>query len=260
VASSAEKVVTVSGSTSLLPLVAAAADAFNGEQKEYFVTVTGGGSMPGIVDIAERKGDIAMASKELTEDEKISYGNLFQGYLIGYGDIVIAVSRAVYDSGVRDLTSEQVKDIYLGKIRSWKDVGGPDEDIYAIARLYGSGTRDIFNEVILGDANAQTPGVDTNTLSDGETMTAINGSDKALGYLGLIYAQNGDISPIALDGVSPSIKSLRNGSYKLTNRLYLYTYGEPSPGAKRFIDFLLGAEGQKIVAATGFTPLDYTAA
>jgi phosphate transport system substrate-binding protein len=255
-----EKVVTVSGSTSLLPLVAAAADAFNGQQKEYFVTVTGGGTQPGIADIAERKGDIAMASEELTAEDKAIYGNAFQRYLIGYGDIVIAVSRAIYDAGVRDLSTEQVKNIYLGKTTSWKDLGGPEENIYAIARLYGSGTRDIFNEVILGDVNAQTPGVSTNTLSDGETMTAINGSDKAIGYLGLIYAENGNIKPIALDGVSPSIKSLRNGSYKLTHKLYLYTYGDSSQGAKKFIEFLLSSEGQKIVAATGFTPLDYASA
>jgi ABC-type phosphate transport system substrate-binding protein len=71
---SVEEVVTISGSTAMLPLVAAAADAFNDLQKEYFVTVTGGGTQPGIIDIAERKVDIAMASRELTDEEKISLG------------------------------------------------------------------------------------------------------------------------------------------------------------------------------------------
>jgi phosphate transport system substrate-binding protein len=256
----AEEVISVSGSTALLPLIAAAAEAFNDQQEEYFVTVTGGGTGPGIVNIAERKEDIAMASRELTEEEKMRYGNRFQVYLIGYGDAVIAVSSAIYDAGVTDLTKEQVKDIYLGKITNWKEVGGPEEEIYAIARAPGSGTRDTFNEVILGDVNAETPGVSTNAFSDAEVKTAIEGSDKAVGYLGLIYLQRGDIKPIALDGVMPSIESLRNGSYILTRKLYLYTYGDPTPGANRFIGFLLGAEGQKIVEETGFTPRDYAAA
>lgn len=255
-----ETVITVSGSTSMLPLIAAAAEAFNGQQKEYFITVTGGGTVPGIINTAERRGDIAMASRALTGEEKSSYGNRFQEFLIGYGDIVIAVSQAVYNKGVTDLSSEQVKNIYLGKITNWKGVGGPDQNIYAIARMNGSGTGDIFNEVILGNVSAETPGVSTNTLSDGETYTAINGSDKAIGYLGLIYAQRGNIKPIALDGIQPSVNSLRNGSYKLTTKLYLYTYGDPSPGDKKFIEFLLSAEGQKIVEETGFTPLDYIAA
>ncbi|HSD57249.1 MAG TPA: phosphate ABC transporter substrate-binding protein [Methanotrichaceae archaeon] len=255
-----EKVVTVSGSTALLPLIAVAAETFNDQQEEYFVTVTGGGTGPGIVNIAERKEDIAMASRELTEEEKIRYGNRFQEYLIGYGDVVIAVSSAIYDAGVTDLTGEQVKNIYLGKITNWRDVGGPEEDIYAIARATGSGTRETFNEVILGDVNAETSGVSTNAFSDAEVKTAIEGSDKAIGYLGLIYLQRGNIKPIALDGVVPDIESLRNGSYILTRKLYLYTYGGPTPGAKKFIEFLLGAEGQKIVEETGFTPLDYAAA
>jgi len=255
-----EKVVTVSGSTALLPLIATTAEAFNDQQEEYFITVTGGGTGPGIVNIAERKEDIAMASRELTEEEKIWYGNQFQEYLIGYGDVVIAVSSAIYDAGVTNLTGDQVKNIYLGKITNWKDVGGPEEDIYAIARAPGSGTRETFNEVILGDVNAETPGVNTNTFSDAEVKTAIEGSDKAIGYLGLIYLQRGNIKPIALDSVVPDIESLRNGSYILTRKLYLYTYGGPTPGAKKFIEFLLGAEGQKIVEETGFTPLDYAAA
>ncbi len=84
-ATSSEKVVTISGSTALLPLVAAAADAFNDQQKDYLVTVTGGGTQPGIIDIVERKVDIAMVSGELAEEEKTSLGNNFHGYPIGYG-------------------------------------------------------------------------------------------------------------------------------------------------------------------------------
>jgi phosphate transport system substrate-binding protein len=256
---SVEKVVTVSGSTSMLPLAAAAAEVFNDQQKDYFVSVNGGGTGPGIINIAERKEDIAMASRALTEEEKVEYGNRFQEYLIGYGDVVIAVSNAIYSAGVKDLTGEQVKNVYLGKITNWKDVGGPDEEIYVIARLPGSGARDTFNEVIFGDVNSETPGVGTNTLSDAEAKTAIEGSDKAIGYLGLIYVQNGDIKPIALDGIQPTIESLRNGSYRLARKLYFDTYGEPTPGAKSFIEFLLGAQGQKIVEETGFMPLNRTA-
>lgn len=247
--------VTVSGSTTVLPLAEATAEAFNSLQQKYFVSVTGGGTGPGIIGIAERRIDIAMASREITEEEKERYGDRFQEYTIGYDGVALAVSKAIYIAGITGLTSEQVKSIYLGETRNWRALGGPDKEIYAIARESGSGTRAIFNNIILGNEAAETPGVGTVALSSAEVETAISGSDKAIGYLGLNYAEEGYIATIALDGVIPSIDSIRNGSYSLARKLYFYTIGEPKPGTQEFIDFVLSAEGQRIAEENGFIPL-----
>ncbi|MCX6675929.1 MAG: substrate-binding domain-containing protein [Methanothrix sp.] len=108
----AEKV-TVSGSTTVLPLGEAAAEAFNAMQTDCQVTVTGGGTGAGMTAVGEGRSNIAMASREVTSDEKTKYGDLFQQFDIGYDGVVIAVSKAVYDAGVKELTSDQVKKIYI---------------------------------------------------------------------------------------------------------------------------------------------------
>lgn len=247
--------VTVSGSTTVLPLAEATAEAFNSMQQKYFVSVTGGGTGPGIIGITERRIDIAMASREVTEEEKDRYDDHFQEHIIGYDGVALAVSKAIYNAGITSLTTEQVKSIYLGETSNWRALGGPDKEIYAIARESGSGTRVIFNDIILGNETIETPGVGTVALSSAEVETAISGSDKAIGYLGLNYAKEGNIETIALDGVNPSVESIRNGSYNLARNLYFYTIGEPKPGAQAFIDFVLSAEGQEIAEENGFIPL-----
>lgn len=249
----AEKV-TVSGSTTVLPLAEAAAEEFNAQQNAYSATVTGGGTGAGITAIAEDRADIAMASREVTSDEKTKYGNNFKEFEVGLDGICIAVSKQIYDAGIKGLSKNQVKGIYAGQIANWKELGGPDEQIYAIAREQGSGTRDSFNEIIMGSISAETPGVRTVAMGSAEVKTAITGSNNAIGYLGFSYI-GGNIGIVALDGVTPSIESIRNNSYELHRHLYFYTIGNPGPGAKAFIDFVTGPEGQKIAQENGFIPV-----
>ncbi len=251
----AQEKVTVSGSTTVLPLGEAAAEVFNSEQREYEASVTGGGTGAGITGIADGRFDIAMASREVTADEISRYGNKFQGNLIGYDGIVIIVSKSIYDAGVTNLSTEQVKGIYSGEIDNWKDVGGPDEEIFVVSREQGSGTSDTFNEDIMGSRSAETPGVDTVTLGSAEAKTAIAGNDKGIGYVGYSYAEGGNVRAVALDGIAPSVDNIRNGTYGLSRDLYFYTYGGPKPGARAFTDFVLSSEGQMIAQENGFIPV-----
>lgn len=250
----ATKGVSVSGSTTVMPLGEAAAEEFNFIQQEYHISVTGGGSGAGINNIAEGRSDVAMTSREVTPEEKTKYSNDIQEYLIGYDGIAVAVSRAVYDGGVKNLSKNQIKKIYNGEITRWSQVGGPDEGIYVISREQGSGTTDTFDEVILGDKKAQTPGVKTIAMSSAEVKTAIAGSDRAIGYIGYSYTQGKGIGTIALDDQQMTIETIRRGSYPLARKLYLVTFGPPTPGAKAYIDFLSSPYGQKIAEENGFIP------
>jgi phosphate transport system substrate-binding protein len=247
--------VTMSGSTTVLPLGEALAEAFNSGQSDYHVSVTGGGTGAGITAAAEGRSNIAMASREVTSDEKTKYGDKFQEFMVGYDGIAIAVSQAVYDGGVKALTKDQVKDIYSGEITNWKGVGGPDEEIYVLAREAGSGTLDTFNEVVMGDKAAETPGVSTNANSNAEVKTAITGSDKAIGYLGHSYVESGALKAVTLDGVDPTVDNIKSGKYELSRKLYLYTFDAPSAGAKAFIDYAMGADGQNVAEENGFIPI-----
>jgi len=83
----------------------------------------------------------------------------------------------------------------------------------------------------------------------------LTGSDKAIGYLGFSYAEDGAVGVITLDGVTPTSETIKDGSYELARKLYFYTFGDASAGAQAFMDFMLGSEGQKVAEEYGFVPL-----
>jgi phosphate transport system substrate-binding protein len=259
--SMAAELVTVSGSTTVMPLAELCKEDFNMAQSNFAVSVTGGGTGTGITNIISGLSDIAMASREVTpQEKKDNPGKEFKEYLIGYDGVCIAVSKAVYDDGVKDLTRAEVKKIYGGEIKNWKDLGrGPDKEIVVLERMPGSGTRDTFNEVIMGDKKAETVGEGRLDSSDVKSALVAKGT-YGIGYLGYSFTKEGDIKAIPLDGVEPTLENIRKGSYALSRKLYLCTYGDPKPGAKAFIEFVLSPQGQKIAEVNGFIPLKETAA
>jgi len=251
----AEKV-TVTGSTTVLPLAELEAESFNGQQADCQITVTGGGTGAGITAAGEGRSDIAMASREIKDTERSKYSkNNFQQFFIGYDGICIIVSKPIHDAGVKAITKDQLKNIYAGKITNWKELKGPDAEIYAIAREDGSGTRDTFNELIMGSTTAETPGVKTVGQGSAEVKTAVTGSDNAIGYVGFSYAESGDVGVLAYEGVNPNVANIKSSSYPLARHLYFYTWGQPTPCAQKFIDFVLSSAGQKIADENGFIPI-----
>jgi len=247
--------VSVAGSTTVMPLVEASAEEFNKIQNEVRVSVTGGGSGVGIKNAAEGFADIAMASRQVKPDEIATYGDSFEEFVVAYDAIAVVVSQPIYEEGITDLSQEQVAAIYSGEVTNWMDVGGPDERIYVVAREVGSGTRDTFNGMVMGSVEAETPGVTTYHGSNAEVKTAVTGSDKAIGYVGMNYAEGGALRAIAYEGVTPSAETIKDGSYPLSRALNLYTFGDPNPNAEKFIYFIVSDEGQNIVEDSGFVPI-----
>jgi phosphate transport system substrate-binding protein len=247
--------VSVAGSTTVMPLVEACAEEFNKIQNMVRVSVTGGGSGVGIKNAAEGLAEIAMASRQVKPDEIATYGDSFEEFVIAYDAIAVVVSQPIYEAGVTDLSQEQVKAIYSGEVTNWANLGGPDERIYVVAREVGSGTRDTFNGMVMGSEEAETLGVTTYHGSNAEVKTAVTNSDKAIGYVGMNYVEGGALRAIAYEGVTPSAETIKDGSYPLSRALNLYTFGDPSPAAEKFIDFILSDEGQNIAEDSGFVPI-----
>ena len=253
-----ESKVSISGSTNVMPLAELAAEEFNMLQDDYRVTVTSGGTGVGIVDAAEGRSDIAMASREIQLAERQRYETptkRFEVIPVGFDAICLVVSPEVYDSGVTTLTRDEVKQIYAGDITNWDELGGPDMEIFVIGRKPGSGTRDTFLEAIFGSKESETPGVIIESADSSEVKTAIQGSDNAIGYMGYSYVMRGDTRVISLDGIAPTVENIKNGTYPIARKLYFVTLGEPSVGARAYIDYVLSQEGQQIASENGFIPI-----
>ena len=249
--------VVVSGSSTVMPLAELAAEEFNLISERYRVNVKSGGSGVGIVDLAEGRSDIAMTSRDLKTEERQRYESprmRFAEQVVGYDAICLVVSPAVYDFGITSLSREQVRRIYSVSITNWALIGGPNIDIFAVGRRPGSGTRDTFNEIIMGSREAETPGVAYDSGESSEAKFSTQRSDNAIGYMGYSFVMRGDARVISLDGVYPTIENIKNGSYPLARKLYFVTLGQPSPGARAFIDYILSPAGQQIAMDNGFIP------
>jgi phosphate transport system substrate-binding protein len=248
--------IRIEGSTTVGPIADAFAEYFKTIQPGLEITVNKTGSGNGAAALIDGRCDIATMSRFMKTEEEfkkaIEKGVVPVAHVVAMDGICVIVHPS---NPVKEMTTAQVRDIYLGKIKNWKELSGPDEPIFAIARKEGSGTKDTFNEVIMGSKAAETPGVNDREDDSAGVRTAIVGSDKAIGYLGFNFAKDDSMGVITLDGVKPTNENIKSGNYELSRKLYFYTFGDATPGASAFIEFMTGPEGQKIAEENGYIPM-----
>jgi len=222
-ACTAPEAVYVSGSSTVLPPVSKAADMFTAETG-ISVIVNAGGSGGGFNQLAEGQTDIGMMSRNITAAELEAFNHLsFTEIAIGRDAVVPSISSEIYNAGVKSLTLSQIANIYTGDIKNWREVGGPDRDIFVIDKEVSRGTRQVFMDVILGDPKAEALGADLVTGSNNEEQTALVQSDAAIGMLSVAWL-NDDVRGLSIvldDGtlVEPSIKNIRAGTYPFVRDL-----------------------------------------
>lgn len=246
------KTITISGSTTVLPIASAAAEAYMAKHTDVDVKVSGGGSGVGVSAIGKGSVDIGMSSRDLTADEKASYSKLVVTTVAKDG-IAIIVNP---DNKVDSLTLSQVKDIYTGKDKSWKDVGGDAKEFDIVGRDSASGTREFFKSAVLSGADFTPFMVEKN--SNGAVQQLVSQTPTAIGYVGMGFEDGVKVLNINVDGkmLKPTPATVKSKEYPLSRDLYFLTNGEPSGAVKDFIEFLKSADGQKIVEEQGFVSLN----
>lgn len=255
-ACTAPEAVYVSGSSTVLPPVSKAADIFTAETG-ISVIVNAGGSGGGFNQLAEGQTDIGMMSRNITAAERKAFSHLsFTEIAIGRDAVVPSISSEIYNEGVKSLTLSQIANIYTGDIKNWREVGGPDRDIFVIDKEVSRGTRQVFMDVILGDPKAEAPGADLVTGSNNEEQTALVQSDAAIGMLSVAWL-NDDVRGLSIildDGtrVDPSIKNIRAGAYPFVRDLNIVRRADLKPAAEQFMIYLLEDDGQEIVEKSGY--------
>ncbi|MBO8158602.1 phosphate ABC transporter substrate-binding protein [Thermosyntropha sp.] len=234
--------ITVAGSTSVQPFSEVLAEKFMADNPDIQINVQGGGSSQGIAAAASGAADIGASSRELKEEEK-KQG--LKEYVIAYDGIAVIVHPS---NKIDNLKKEDIKNIYLGNITNWKEVGGDDAPITVICREAGSGTRGAFEEIVMEKEDITSKAIIQN--STGAVRTTVAGDKNAIGFVSL-PAVNDEVKAIKVDGTEANKENVKNKSYKIARPFIYLTKGEPTGAVKAFIDFVLSDEGQKIIEDEG---------
>lgn len=233
--------IKVMGSTSVQPYATELSDSFTLKYPKAQVLVSGGGSSVGIKSAQDRTAVIGLSSRELTQAEKDS----------GLKEIVIAIDGIVVivnkDNGVSNLSKAQISDIFAGIVTNWKDVGGKDAPITVVTREAASGTRTAFQELVMGKVNITEMAVTQG--STGGISQTVSGNKNAIGYVSF-GSLDDTVKAVNVDGVTPSVATIKDKSYKIQRPFLYVTKGEVTdPVAKAFIEYTQSKEGQNILAA-----------
>jgi phosphate transport system substrate-binding protein len=213
------------------------------------IDVQGGGSSVGVKSAGEGTANIGMASREIKESEMTEFPSL-KVYTIARDGIAVAVNA---DVPVEGLTLEQVRGIFSGQITNWSEAGGPDETIIVVSREEGSGTRGAFEEMVMGEDALITENAILQP-SNGAVRTTVSTTPFSIGYLSFGYLDD-TTKALMIENVAPTEENAANGSYPVVRPLNMMTNGEATGTVKALLDYILGAEGQAIVADEGYIPV-----
>ncbi|OBQ56189.1 phosphate ABC transporter substrate-binding protein [Halodesulfovibrio spirochaetisodalis] len=240
--------ITVKGSTTVLPIMQRAVEAFIAETGTP-VAVSGGGSSNGIKALLDGSTDIAMASRKM-KGKEIKLAESKKLTPVEHVIALDAVIPIVHPSNpVNNLTKDQLKAIYEGNITNWKEVGGPDAKIIVISRDTSSGTYETWHKIVMKKARVF-PGA-LLQASSGAVLQAVSKNKNAIAYDGIGYINN-TVKPLSVDGIKGSATTAKDKSYPVARTLQIYTSSAPSPAATQLVEFILSPKGQDIVEQAGF--------
>lgn len=248
----ASETVSITGSTTVLPIAQKTLEAHMKANPGVNISLSGTGSGDGIKALIDKTTDIANSSRPIRSSElemARKAGVYPQEFIVG----IDAIAPIVHPSNpVQNLTIDQLSQIYQGRIRNWKEVGGENRPIVIVSRDSSSGTYESWSELVLKKARVA-PQAQLQA-SSGAVVQTTSGNPNAIAYVGLGYL-NPSVKTVNVDGVQPSIETAMTGAFPIARPLYMYTDGVPVGATARYLRFVLSPEGQKLVAETGFVPV-----
>jgi phosphate transport system substrate-binding protein len=234
----------IDGSTTVLPIAQRAAEVFMKKNPDVKVFVSGSGSGTGIKALLDGTTDIADSSREAKEKE-IADGKAKGVTLTAHKVALDGIIPIVHPSmKIENMTPEQLKNIYNGNIKTWKELGGPDRPISVVSRDTSSGTYEVWEEKILKGDKVRPDAL--LVASNGQAVQTVAGNKYAIGYIGIGYVDK-SIKALKVNGSTASAKTVRDNSWPIARPLFMYTNGKPAGTIAKFIDFMLSKNGQEII-------------
>jgi len=254
--SAADKALEIEGSTTVGPIADAFTEVFNKTYPAVKITVTKNGSGNGATALIDGRCDIAMMSRLMKPEEfkaAVEKGILPVTHTIAMDGVCMIVHPS---NNVTELSSQQIHDIYTGKVKNWKEVGGSDVPIVAISRDTSSGTYETFDHFVMN--KDKMAGNVEYVNSNPQVHGRVKNTTGAIGYVGVGFL-DANVKGLKVNGVMPSKETIANGTYPFTRPLFLFTNGYPALGtmSHKFCTFYLTEKGQSIIEEKGFVPVTH---
>lgn len=240
--------INISGSSALQPLVQKAADQFKSKNPNVAITVNAGGSGTGLQNVSDKTVDIG--NSDIFASEKLSGDKA--SALVDHIVCVVGVAAVVNPTiNVTNVTKQQLTDIFTGKIKNWKEVGGQDQKIVIINRPKSSGTRTLFKQYALGGMDEVT-GTSLTEDNSGTLKQNVAQTAGSIAYLAFSYLKDDTVKALSIDGVQPTYDSIYSGKYNVWGYEHMYTNGDAPEPAKSFLAYIKSAEFEKTITDTGY--------
>lgn len=228
--------ITAVGSSALQPLVEAAAQQYISTNPGVVINVQGGGSGTGLSKISEGAVDIGNSDIFAEEKEGVDVSGL-----VDHKVAVVGMGPVVHpDAGVDNVSTEELIDIFTGKIRNWKELGGNNQDIIVINRAQGSGTRATFESTALqGNEPIESQEQD----SSGTVRKIVSETPGSISYLAFSYFDDSVVA-LQVNGAEPTRENVETNDWEIWAYQHMYTKGEPAGLTKEFIEYMMSDEVQ----------------
>lgn len=254
-------VLKVNGSTTVNLPVAEACEILRAEKRMEIQIDTQGGSSGGISMLGDGLVHVGMASKPIGDEDRARFPKCdFHPIHIGEDAVALIVSADVWAGGVKSISREEMQGIYEGRIRNWKELGGPDKRIAFFNKEPGRGTWEVFAHWAYGD-HKKAPQVSFPEVGGNEeTRNKVASTKGALSQLSSSWADGRTVFALGIKGdngeiLEPTNANIATHKYPMSRPLFIITNGEPKGGAKTLVDFVLGDRGQDLVRKHGYLAL-----
>src|SRR5262252_3045917 len=249
----ADRLVIKGSDTLGAKLVPQLAEHFKAEHPGTTIDIAAEGWTTGIAAIIDGTAEIGMASRRAKSSEvgaAAAKGRNMKPTIVAYDGIAVIVNSG---NPVTKMTRKQVEQIFTGDVQDWSAVGGSGGKISVYTRNTSSGTYSEFKELAMKKRDYA--GGSQKMAGNEQIAAEVGKNPSGVGYVGMAYTKASGVKVVSIDGATPSVKSVQDHSYPYWRPTFYYTNGEPTGLAKQFLDYTIGASGQKIVAQVGFVPI-----
>lgn len=252
----AASAININGSTTVLPVMQQVSEAYMAKHKDVTIMISGTGSGNGIKALRDNMTDVAMSSRDLKAKEVKD----FEKHGMNPVKVAVALDAIIPvvspKNGVTSLTMDQLRDLFAGKIKNWKEVGGVDAPVVVVGRDSSSGTFECWQDLVMGKVRVSPRALLQS--SSGGVVQAVSSNPNAIGYIGVGYL-DGQVKGVSVNGVKPGAETAKNRIWPISRELFLFAAGndkgEVKADVRQLIDFTLSPEGQTWVTKSGFVAL-----